>query len=130
MAGVFTHIIKIKPEDIDVMGHVNNVVYVRWVQEVAEAHWKAKATDQQQKDILWVVLRHEIDYHKPALPEDTVIGSTWVDPAEGPKTVRHVELKKQSDNQLLAKAKTTWVAINPATGRPMRLDEDMRRVFG
>ncbi|MGK7392759.1 MAG: acyl-CoA thioesterase [Candidatus Cyclobacteriaceae bacterium M2_1C_046] len=125
----FKHNIKVSPDDIDVMGHVNNVVYVQWVQDVAEAHWKTKASLQQQEEILWVVLRHEIDYIKPAFQEDTIIGSTWVEPAEGPKTVRHVEFKRKEDNQLLAKSRTTWVAINPTTGKPTRLGEDVMRVF-
>lgn len=129
MAKPFEHTIEITPEDIDVMGHVNNVVYVNWVQEVAEAHWTTKATPQQQKETFWVVLRHEIDYIKPAFLEDTVTGFTWVEPAEGPKTTRHVELKRKSDNQLLAKARTVWVAINPSTGRPTRLDDDLMNIF-
>lgn len=125
----FEHTIKIKPEDIDAMGHVNNVVYIRWVQEVAEAHWTTKATSKQQKNMLWVVLRHEIDYLKPAFLEDEILGYTWVEPAEGAKTIRNVELKRKSDNTLLVKARTTWCAINPASGRPTRLEDDIMQVF-
>ena len=126
---MFTHTLKPAPEDIDAMGHVNNVVYLRYVQEVAEAYWKTNATHKQQRDILWVVLRHEIDYKKPALLEDIISGTTWVDPPEGPKIKRYVELKRAADNTLLAKACTTWCAIDSSTGRPMRLNDAIMKVF-
>ena len=54
--------ITITPEDIDELGHVNNVVYLRWVQETAVAHWRAAATPAQQAEVVWVVVRHEIEY--------------------------------------------------------------------
>ena len=127
---MFSHTIKPAPEDIDIMGHVNNVVYLRYVQEVAEAHWTTKGTKQQQEETLWVVLRHEIDYKKPALQEDTITATTWVDPPEGPKIKRYVELRRAGDNALLAKAVTLWCAIDPATGRPKRLDHQIGEVFG
>ena len=129
MPNSFEHIIKVKPEHIDAMEHVNNIVYIQWVQEIAAAHWQTKATEQQKKEVLWVVLRHEIDYLKPALEGDTIIGTTWVEPAKGAKTVRHVEIRRKGDNLLFSKARTTWVAINAKTGRPMRLDEGVMRVF-
>ena len=62
--------IQISPQDIDALGHVNNVVYLRWVQEVAEAHWNVLASPELQKELAWVVLRHEINYHRPAFLED------------------------------------------------------------
>ena len=61
--------IEVKESDIDMMGHVNNVVFLRWVQEAATAHWFAAASPADQEALLWVVLRHEIDYKHPALLE-------------------------------------------------------------
>lgn len=126
---MFTHRIKPKPEEIDLMGHINNVVYVRYVQEVADAHWEKYGSPEQHKKLLWVVLRHEIDYRKPAFLKDEIIGTTWVDPPEGPKIKRHVELKRAGDNDLLVKASTIWCAIDSGTGKPLRLDNEIMEVF-
>ena len=70
--------ITIDPGDIDQMGHVNNVVYLRWVQDVAVAHWLAAAPTVDLDKLLWVVIRHEIDYKQPAFLGDEIIARTWV----------------------------------------------------
>jgi len=66
----------IRPEDIDELNHVNNVVYLRWVQDVATAHWRVLATPAEQKEVAWVAVRHEIDYLRPAVPGDAIIART------------------------------------------------------
>ena len=66
------------PDDIDEQNHVNNTVYLRWVQEVATAHWRAIASGEVQENIGWVVLRHEIDYKTPAGLGDKITLRTWV----------------------------------------------------
>src|SRR4051812_16108015 len=83
--GVFTLEIPVQQNDIDEQNHVNNVVYVQWVQDVAYAHWKTLGSEELLSKYNWVVLRHEIDYHSPALPGDVVIASTWIDQPEGPR---------------------------------------------
>ena len=70
--------IEIQPGDIDVLGHVNNVVFLRWVQDAAVAHWSALTNEQQKAEVVWVVARHEIDYKKPAMPGDPLRARTWV----------------------------------------------------
>ena len=70
--------IEIRPADIDRLGHVNNVVYLRWVQAAATAHCYAAATDRQKATLLWVVAKHEIEYKRPAFEQDGVIARTWV----------------------------------------------------
>src|SRR5438105_2966053 len=67
---VFELPISVQPEDIDTMGHVNNIVYLRWVQDAATAHWMAAATEEQKAEYAWVVVRHEIDYLRPAVLGD------------------------------------------------------------
>ncbi|HLM66351.1 MAG TPA: acyl-CoA thioesterase, partial [Longimicrobium sp.] len=74
--------VQIGPGDVDGMGHVNNIVYVRWVQEVALAHWHAVAPADAQAVMTWVVLRHEIDYLRPARPGDEVRARTWIGAGE------------------------------------------------
>lgn len=120
---------EITPADIDELGHVNNVVYLRWVQDAATAHWRAAATKEQQEAIAWVALRHEIDYKHPAMPGDAIVASTWVGSAESVRFERLVEILRANDRKLLAHARTLWCPISRATGRVTRVGDDVRRVF-
>ena len=121
--------ITIKPADIDLLGHVNNVVYLRWVQDVAIAHWSAAATESQKKKLLWVVIRHEIDYKRPAFADDTVIARTWVGSASRRAFARHTELIRKSDRKLLARARTLWCPIDSNTRKPVDVDPDVYERF-
>jgi acyl-CoA thioester hydrolase len=116
-------------EDIDALNHANNIVYLRWVQEAATAHWFAAATEQQKAEFIWVVLRHEIDYLRPALLGDELIARTHVGEASGARFDRHVEIWRVSDNTLLARARSVWAAIDARTGRPRRVDAALRQRF-
>ena len=120
---------QIEPSDIDINGHVNNVVYIRWVQEVAIAHWRAVASEVQQSSISWVVVRHEIDYKHAARIGDAVIACTWVGAASARFFERHTEILRASDRRLLARALTLWCPIDIKSGRPMRVAEDVRERF-
>ncbi len=121
--------IRILESDIDELGHVNNIVYLRWVQDAAVAHWKAAATEEQQKNILWVVKRHEIEYKQSARLGDEIIAETWVGAASELVFERHTEILRSPDRTLVAKARTLWVPINAKSGRPMRVDADVRTRF-
>ncbi|HEX4936765.1 MAG TPA: thioesterase family protein [Gemmatimonadaceae bacterium] len=119
----------IAADDIDELGHVNNVVYLRWAQDVATAHWRAAATAEQQDGIAWVALRHEIDYKHPALPGDAIVASTWVGQAEAIRFERFVEILRARDRRVLARTRTLWCPIARATGKVTRVSDDVRRVF-
>jgi acyl-CoA thioester hydrolase len=121
--------ITIRPDDIDELGHVNNVVYLRWVQEVAVAHWRAAATEAQQADIAWVVVRHEIDYKTSAKPGDELLARTWVGAAEEFQFERLTEIVRTRDRRVLAAARTLWCPIRIQTGRPARVGQDVRERF-
>ncbi len=121
--------IDIKPEDIDQLGHVNNVVYVKWVQDAAVAHWFSLASENDQKNLLWVVVRHEIDYKRPALKEDTIIARTWVGAAYRRSFERLTEIYRKSDMKLLAQARTLWCPIDAKTRRPTKVSADVYRKF-
>ncbi|RNI28066.1 acyl-CoA thioesterase [Rufibacter immobilis] len=123
--GKFQLTITVTPSDIDALGHVNNVVYLRWVQEVSAAHWEHVAPQEMQEKYLWVVLRHEIDFHKPAMPQDTVTGYTWVGEHQGAKFDRYVSLYRAGTQELLAAAKTTWCLVDAQTLRPRRIEQEM-----
>lgn len=117
------------PDDIDELGHVNNAVLVRWIQEMATAHWYAVAPPAHVDAYLWVVIRHEIDYLRAVLPGETVTGRTWVGEApKGARFDRHVEFVG-ADGKLRVKAKTTWAIIDMATGRPLRVPPEVAAPF-
>ena len=121
--------ISVQPGDIDQQNHVNNTVYLRWVQEVATAHWEAQAPADAVKAVGWVVLRHEIDYKSPAGLGDEIILRTWVGKATRVTFERFVEVLRAPDRQLLAQARTVWVPINPETGKPIRVSPEVRARF-
>jgi acyl-CoA thioester hydrolase len=115
--------------DIDELGHVSNIVYLRWVQEAAVAHWNYLATDIQKQNILWVIRRHEIDYKQSARMGDEIIACTWVGHATDLVFERYTEILRRSDRKFFAKALTFWIPIDVKTGRPLRVDEDVRKRF-
>jgi acyl-CoA thioester hydrolase len=121
--------IRVQPSDIDELGHVNNVVYLRWVQDVAVAHWRSAATAAQQAEVLWVVVRHEIDYKHPAKLEDGIAARTWVGAATRSTFERHTEILRASDRRVLVRARTLWCPIDPRTGRPRQVGDDVRAAF-
>lgn len=126
---VFTHTIVITPSDIDEMNHVNNVVYLRWVQDAAAAHWDALATEELKNKYAWVVLRHEIDYKSPVKLGDPVPAQTWVSSREGVRSVRHVKITHTETGVVFAEAVTTWCLLDAVTKRPKRIDSDITSIF-
>lgn len=119
----------VQPDDIDELGHVNNVVYVRWIQEIAGAHWRHAAPAELQTEVVWVVLRHEIDYEKPAFPGDTVLAVTWVGNAGAARWPRHTEIRRQRDGVVLVHATSVWCPLRSDSGRPRRIDETLQAPF-
>ena len=116
--------------DIDVLGHVNNAVWVRWIQDVATGHWAAFASVDEQAALIWVVARHEIDYLKPLLVGERVAGHTWVaDAARGARFDRHMAFVGDDGKQHL-RARTTWALLDRASSRPMRVPAAMVARFG
>lgn len=122
-------LVRVQLADIDELGHVNNTVYLRWVQDVATAHWRALASAEMQAAIVWVVLRHEIDYKAPALPGDEVLLRTWVGEASRLTFERHTRMLCARDEQLLAQARTLWCPISTQTNRPTRVTAELRKQF-
>jgi acyl-CoA thioester hydrolase len=125
----FEMTLAVQPDDIDRQNHVNNTVYVRWIQEIATAHWNATAPIPARDEIGWVVLRHEIDYKSPATLGDEIILRTWVGQATRLTFERFVEVLRQGDRKLLARARTQWVPINPQTAKPTRVPTEIRDRF-
>ena len=125
----FEMIVPVLPGDIDEQNHVNNTVYLRWIQDVATAHWRSVASPKAQETIGWVVLRHEIDYKGPATLGDEVVLRTWVGKATRLTFERFTEVRRNRDGRLLSEARTLWCPIDVQTGRPVRVSAEVRSQF-
>jgi acyl-CoA thioester hydrolase len=121
--------IAVRPDDIDELGHVNNTVYLRWVQDVAIAHWEVLADVLTRSQLAWVALRHEIDYRKPALPGDEVIARTWIGPATRLSFERRTQILRADSREVLAEARTLWCPIDRASGRPAQVSPQVRALL-
>jgi acyl-CoA thioester hydrolase len=128
-AEAFELTMAVEAADIDQLGHVNNVTYLRWVQEAAVAHWTAAAPAADQAKLVWVVLRHEIDYKQPAFLGDRIIARTWVGSASRIRFERFTELLRARDRSVLAKARTLWCPIDSRTGKPVGVSPEVRACF-
>ena len=117
------------PADSDELGHVNNAVWVRWIQDLATEHWRSAAAPGHVDAYVWVVVRHEIDYLRAVLPGETVTGRTWVgESPRGARFDRHVEFTG-ADGKPRVRARTTWAILDRATGRPLRVPAEVAERF-
>jgi acyl-CoA thioester hydrolase len=123
----FSHSFRVTPGDIDEQGHVNNVAYLRWIQDVAVAHWLFAATDEQQAKSAWVVIRHEIDYKKQAFQNDDIKVTTWVGEWTKVTCERFTEITRGDD--LLVRSRTVWCMLDRDTAKPARIASDMIKRF-
>ena len=115
-------------DDIDELGHVNNAVWVRWIQDVAIAHWAAVAAADHVDAYVWVVVRHEIDYLGNVRAGDPVMARTWVaDPPRGARFDRLMEFTH--NDKVVVRARTTWAIIDKATRRILRVPEAVAAPF-
>ena len=119
--------ITVQPPDIDAQGHVNNVVYVRWMQDAATAHWEAAAPAELRSMVSWVVTRHEVDYKAPAFVGEQLVVRTWVGEPSGATWERFIEIRRAADDRLLARGRSVYAALDRVTGRPRRVDVELRR---
>lgn len=114
---------KVEENAIDGLNHVNNVVYLQWVNDISEKHWNLLAGQEIKEKYLWVVLRHELDYLNQAFLGDEITVLTWVGESSGVKSIRHVQVYK--DETILLKAQSTWCLLEVKTLRPTRIKEDI-----
>ncbi len=124
----FSHSLRVSGEDIDAQGHVNNVAYVRWIQDVAVAHWLSVTTPEIREKFTWVLTRHEIDYKKQTFENEAVTVTTWVGESTRVLWERFTEIRRGED--LLVKARSVWCLIDRKTSRPARIGEDFKEWFG
>ena len=127
MKNAFTLTITVSSEDIDTLHHVNNLVYVKWMDKIATTHWDFLTKDNPLPQYIWVVMRHEIDYLKQATLGDEIVVKTWVGETKGITSVRFMEFYK--NDVLLVKAKTVWAMLHAETFKPTRIREDVLNVL-
>lgn len=121
------HPIGVLPSDIDFMGHVNNARYLNWVQEAVLAHWNKLAPPEAAAKYLWVALKHEITYRKPAFLNDEVIASVVLEKVLGARSFYETVIKRGED--VLAEVKSSWCCIDAKTLRPARIAADVQAYF-
>ncbi|HKM52047.1 MAG TPA: thioesterase family protein [Isosphaeraceae bacterium] len=125
----FEYVFRVEHEDIDRLGHVNNVVYLKYAQDAAVAHWQAVIPHEIQESLVWVVRRHEIDYLKPAVENDMLVARTWVGEPIGATLERFIEIRRCADGELLASVRSVWVALDAKALRPRRVTEQLCSFF-
>lgn len=117
------------PQHIDELGHVNNAVWLQWVQDIAVAHWEAVASPAHKAAYVWVVTRHEIDYRGNVRAGETVTAETWVpEPPRGARFNRHVRFLGP-DGKVRVEAVTTWALIDRESGRLLRVPAELGARF-
>ena len=125
----FTKTILAGSGHIDELGHVNNAVWVQWIQQIATEHWNAVATAHQRHLYVWVVTRHEIDYRGSVRQGETVTAETWVsEPPRGARFDRHVRFTG-TDGKVRVEARTTWALIDRTTGKVLRIPTEVAAPF-
>jgi acyl-CoA thioester hydrolase len=129
MRQAFTKIFTPTPADIDELGHVNNAVWVRWIQDIAAAHWQAVAQPEHIAAYIWVVTRHEIDYRGNVGPGQSVTAQTWVETApKGAQFDRRVNFV-DPNGKVIVRATTTWAMLDKMSGRLVRVRPDVFASF-
>ena len=127
---IFTQRFPVGAADIDELGHVNNIVYLRWAQDIATAHWRARAGAENVGAFVWVVTRHEVDYRSALTLGDDVDVRTHVDEApRGPLWLRFVDIYKTGAGKPAVQVKSNWCLLDAASRRPKRVPPEMAAKF-
>jgi len=124
---VYEYPVNVLSEDIDFMGHVNNAVYLKWVQAAVIDYWQRVAPPEAVAQHLWVALKHEISYRRPAFLEDGIIAEVIAESAQGARTFFSTLFKR--GDEVLAEVKSSWCCLDAATKRPARLAKDVLARF-
>jgi acyl-CoA thioester hydrolase len=126
-AAPHVHPIGILPEDIDFMGHVNNARYLGWVQDAVLSHWQNLAPPDAVAKYLWVALKHEITYRKPAFLDDQVIATVVLEKVQGARSFYETLIKR--GEEVLAEVQSSWCCVDAVTLRPARIAADVAAHF-
>lgn len=120
---MYRHAIGIQPADIDHMGHVNNSVYLKWVQEAVVRYWEKVAPSDAVARHLWVALKHEIEFRRPTFLEDVVVADVIAEQVQGARAFFTTVIRRGED--VLAEVKSTWCCLDATSLRPTRLGKEV-----
>jgi acyl-CoA thioester hydrolase len=118
-ARAYRYAVAIDPSDIDFMGHVNNASYLKWVQAAVISHWQGVAPAEAVARHLWVALKHEITYRKPAFLDDDVIATVLLEKVQGARAFYQTIIRR--GEEVLAEVRSSWCCLDADTRRPARL---------
>ena len=123
----FQYSLKVEQKHIDELHHVNNVVYLKWVNDISEKHWEFLSIDDLNEKYFWVCIRHEIDYLGQAVMGDELNILTWIGKSQGVKSIRYVDICR--GGAILTQVKSIWCLIDRNTKKPTRIKEDILSVL-
>ena len=121
--------ITVSKNDLDDLNHVNNIIYIRWIQEIAKFHWESLVSNDIRNNYYWVLLEHQIKYLHPAFLGDKIKIKTYIEKTGGVKSNRTVEIYNNDTNMLIVKSKTIWCLINAKSNKPSRITDEIRQAF-
>jgi acyl-CoA thioester hydrolase len=130
--GIYVQRFAVPPDAIDVNGHVNNLAYLRWMQDIATAHSTAcgwPLARYLETRTSWVVRSHHIDYERPAFAGEALTALTWIRAFGARSSPRRYAFWRARDRAMIAKAETTWVFVDGARGKPARIPDEFRAAF-
>lgn len=130
ISSIYTKTITIPQTAIDGNGHVNNVIYVQWMQDIALEHYESVGgIEAQRNDGTWVVREHKIEYLLPAFAGEEVEIKTWLENIRRVRSLRMYEFVRKSDGTVLVKGETDWVFVDVKSGKPLAIPEEVTNVF-
>jgi acyl-CoA thioester hydrolase len=127
MLPVFRYAIGIAPSDIDHMGHVNNSVYLKWVQDAVVDYWETRAPAEAVAAHLWVALKHEITYRRPAFLDDVVVADVIAEKIQGARAFFSTVIRR--GEEVVAEVSSCWCCLDSVTRRPARLAREVAQRF-
>lgn len=125
----FCKSIKVVPEDLDELQHVNNVRYVQWIQDISREHWLEVAPPDLVEKAVWVVRKHEIEYKDAAVLGDEIKIITYIESTKGPLSHRVVEMQMSDTQALLLRSRTAWCYLDSKTLQPIRIPKEIDILF-
>ena len=130
ISSTYSKTITIPKSAIDENGHVNNVTYVQWMQDIAVEHYASiGGVTAQGPDATWVVREHKVEYFMPAFENEEIEIKTWVEDIRRVRSLRKYEFTRKNDGKVLVKGETDWVFVDAKTGRPLAIPESVSSVF-
>ena len=130
ISSVYSKTITIPQSAIDENGHVNNVAYVQWMQDIAVEHYSSiGGVEVQGSEVTWVVREHKIEYLFPAFAQEEIEIRTWVENIRRVRSLRKYEFVRKSDGKMLVRGETDWVFVDVKTGAPRAVPDEVVKIF-